>query len=269
MNDNNNTDNDSTDDVTFGDDNNMVTRTVSAIEHVHSNWIPYILAFVGAGLCVFVWQFYDLTVPPWVWDVGIGVGIVLIPSWVVASLVVDWLVEDTRIRVVALDALTDYYMPWDVPQQAWEEAEIIGGKPYRSDEVPGVIFVRDLRINDGQLEVLAPWEGELNDVEVKSYKEAIEANRGKNREWAEIGQTLYASHKQVVSNIKSEMVRKYADDSMEALHGEDIKSIVQDSSIERASKLADSIETPSNTLEDALPDDVDVPEEWKNSGDQQ
>ncbi|MFC4551790.1 MULTISPECIES: hypothetical protein [Halorussus] len=169
-----------------------------------------------------------------------------------------------------------------IPKSMWEtQLTVTEGKIYWN-KIGGYPIVREIDYGDDVdgVEVVGPWMGEKTDVEVATSQEAIAANRGQLREWAQAGQQLYAKLPAISQAIESRYWKAMSDDKLDrvAKHSE----VVRGSVVEDVEKLTDSLETPDNKDSDdgtSEPDrenlseevadeaiDGGVPEEWKGGG---
>jgi len=96
--------------------------------------------------------------------------------------------------------------------------------------------------NPAELHGEGVWMGEVSDVELMAKMDNIEANRGRLRTWAKIGQQLYSKIPVIASNIEDDYSREMADVDLEKQvnHPE----VVENAIYEEIEELAQSMELP-------------------------
>ncbi|MGB9932591.1 hypothetical protein [Haloarcula amylolytica] len=128
-----------------------------------------------------------------------------------------------------------------------------------------VYFVRDYDPSDRIAK--GTWRGEMNDVELETHVQAMEQNRGQLRQWAMIGQQLYAKLPGIAQSIEN---RYWNDMTKHELEKEAIKhpDIVTSEVTKSVEMLVDSIETPDEAdseemMEEEVKEEVgEIPDEW-------
>jgi hypothetical protein len=159
-----------------------------------------------------------------------------------AKFIVDWFLswkyEDVYRVNSELDPMVQLYY---VGPQAWEEKTVVEGHTY-SDDDDDHHYVRTFSETGDGVEVTGPHRGEMTDVEVETFEQAVKANRGTLRKWANIGQNLYSMFPAIAQGVESAYWRAMSDSTLDkqSLHPDKVKSQV----VENVDELVDSIETP-------------------------
>jgi hypothetical protein len=159
-----------------------------------------------------------------------------------AKFIVDWFLswqyEDVYRVNSVLDPMVKHYY---VGPEAWEDKTVTEGDVY-SDNDDDHYYVRSFNQTGDGLEVSGPHRGEMTDVEVETFEEAVKANRSTLRKWANIGQNLYSMFPAIAQGVESAYWRAMSDSTLDkqSLHPDTVKSQV----VENVDELVDSIETP-------------------------
>lgn len=233
--------------------------------------LPMILSTSIAVGVLIVGVTGQIDLPAWVVPVSTGYLFVSIPGYFAAAKIVDWLYSPNWVPVQEIDAERMIARPYAIPPDMWREKTMESGEPFQLRD--GSWVVRRLEYDpDTGLTATGADLGELNDVELMTWNKAVQANRGKLRTWARIGQGLYSKLPAIAQAIESAYWRQQADDTLDrtATHPE----VVQSNVVEDIEAMTDSIELPDQSaeemLEDAAEDAVgeEIPEEWdKDTGD--
>ena len=182
---------------------------------------------------------------------AIGCLAAVIPARLVVNYFTQWHSEDVY-RVDALKGrlVRHFY----VAPAAWDEKTVEDGEVYQDES--GNYYVRSFEQTSDGLVVTGPHRGKMNDVELETWEQAVKANRGTLRKWANIGQNLYAAIPSIAQSIESAYWERMSNDTLDntAMHPDVARSQV----VENVEEMVDSVE---------LPDEPDAEEMMREAAD--
>lgn len=135
---------------------------------------------------------------------------------------------------------------WMMTPSTVSDIEMVEGNAYSTRTSGGLChIVRDF--NPDELTAIGCWMGEKNDVEIMTAREEMKANRGRLRQWAQIGQNLHSKLPSIAQAVESAYWQAMSSDTLDrtANHPDVVRSEV----VADVEKLVESIEIPGENNE--------------------
>jgi hypothetical protein len=209
-------------------------------------WLYILLGIILATVIIGTLEFFGVStgIPYVLVDpiqvVAFSTVVGVIPAKLLVDKLLDWKYEDVYRVNSRLDPMVKH---WYVGPVAWEEKTVSDGEVY-SDDGGDNYYVRHFEQTKDGIEVTGPHRGELNDVELETFENAVEANRGTLRKWANIGKNLFAKFPAIAASVEQAYWQAMANQSLQDLtnHPDAVRSEV----VADVDDMVDSIETPES-----------------------